>query len=157
MKRNVTITILILLLITGGISYLIIWWRNRKNSVTGSVPVDEEYTVVKTQEQTQNVKVTTPQSKTEPFYVQGNYDWWINKLGHASFPLKYGSKGVEVLKMQETLNEKTQSKGLNISKIAEDGIWGPETTTRFNLLYPGITQVEKSMFSAEFDPMDEII
>ena len=153
MKKNVFITIVIILLLTGAISYLIIWWRNKKNAATGSETNDQ---TKPNQSTTGTIINTGPLVPTST--IPSSYTWWENKLGHASFPLGMGSKGVEVVKVQEVLNKKAKEKtSWGLSPIAVDGIWGNETNTRFKLFYPGYNLVTQYMFITEFDPAGEIL
>ncbi len=152
MKKNVFITIMIILLITGGISYLIIWWRNKKNAAAGS----ETETDATTGTQTDPVINTGALKQTQQ--IPSSYIWWENNIGHAKFPLGNGSKGVEVVKVQEVLNQKAKEKtSWGLSTIAVDGKWGNETNTRFKLFFPGYSLVTQYMFMHEFDPNGEIL
>jgi hypothetical protein len=159
MKKNIFFTIMIILLITGGISYLIIWWRNKKNADGGSAKEQD----VTTGSQTNGTVINTGPLKpvnTEAIFngstasggVSTSKATWIKKIGHASFPLGNGSKGVEVVYVQEFLNRKaTEKTSWGLSPIAVDGIWGNETDTRFKLFYPGFNLVTQYMFITEFN------
>lgn len=148
MKQKTIITLVIILVIAGAISYGIIWYRNKKNSSSTDEKPDggsDSGTTVKVP----GTGSGYPLPKIE------TYAWWINKIGHAKFPLGMNSKGVEVLKVQEVLNAKGSAKGL--SKITEDGIWGVNTDARFKQLFPNYTVVTQYMFITDFDPEGEIL
>lgn len=168
MKRNIFLTIVIILLITGGISYLVIWYRNKKNAAAGA---DPNQTVSTGNQYSSNTTINTGPLKptnTESIWAgakassgvptTGKYDTWTAKLGHATFPLGNGSKGVEVVKVQEELNAIAASKPvLGFSTIDVDGIWGPKTDARFKALFPGYNSVTLGMFITEFDKNGEIL
>lgn len=146
MNRKSIITLSVLLAIAGAISYGIIWWRNKKAG-TLAVP-DAEPSITPIVIDTQ---VGSALPKIE------SYEWWINKLGHASFPLGMLSRGVEVVKVQEGLNILTKAKRLNAGSIAVDGVWGNETDTRFKTLFLGFNQVSRYMFITDFDTNGDIL
>lgn len=135
MKTSSVLTLILILIITGGLAYGIIWYIGKdesdldENSGTGdngnSLPNDNEPS-------------------------NNDYDWWVNKIGHASFPLKMGSRGIEVLKMQEEMNWQVAQKNWDVDPISEDGIWGLNTQNRFKLLYPGYDRVDEGMFAMAF-------
>ena len=140
MKKNVLLTLILILVLSGGITYGIIWYINRKKAVAGSDEANtDSSSILKT-----DIGIESAGT--------GNLEFWIDKRGHASFPLKKGSVGIEVYLVQIALNASVLNKGLSIDFIAEDGIWGTETETRFKLEYPNKNEVTKAHFKAEFDP-----
>lgn len=145
MNRKAIITLAVLLGIAGAISYAIIWFRNRKASPSPSVGG----------EPATNNDTTKPVGTGYALPKVQSYAWWTNKLGHAKFPLGLGSKGVEVLKVQEVLNTKKLPAGGG--KIAEDGAWGAKTEARFKQWYPQYSAVTQFQFITDFDPNREIL
>jgi len=155
MKQKKTIFILLgLLALSAGITYLIIRLKAKKEAEAETLPGDGDS--------------SGSSSKTTSTVTAGNgsgsgyslpkiqsYTWWENKLGRAGFPLRYGSKGVEVVKLQEELNALSASK--DMANISVDGVWGPETDTRLKSLFPNTSEIPQSMFSLYFDKMNEII
>lgn len=159
MKKNSIITLLIILLVAGGLTYGIIWFMNRKKNVlqTGTnTGTGDNSNTEPGSDSNNNTEIDTGNNESLP--PINSYGWWENKLGRAGFPLKYGSKGVEVVKLQEELNLKSAQKpSWGLSDIAVDGIWGSNTDTRFKLFYPGYSNISEYMFLLEFDPMMEIL
>ena len=145
MKQKSIITLVVILLIAGAISYGIIWWRKKPKAAT--VPVDPTAG--------SSGSSTVINTGTPALPKVQTYAWWINKVGHAKFPLGMSSIGVEVLKVQEVLNQKSVAKSL--PKITEDGIWGFNTDTRFKLLFPGFSTVTQFLFITDFDLNKEIL
>ena len=144
MKQKSIITLIVILALAGAISYGIIWYRKR---ALKSLPtVVEPGATVKTPG-TSGTGYQLPKIET--------YAWWISKLGHAKFPLGMNSRGVEVLKVQEVLNQKSAAKGL--PAITADGIWGFNTDTRFKLIFPSFSAVTQYLFITDFDPNKEIL
>lgn len=150
MKSKSLIIFFAILLLTGGAAYGIIWFRNRKNAGGGSGSQDLDNNSGTGGASTIN---TGNQNPVAP--LTNTYDWWIKKLGFAGFPLKMNSRGVEVLKLQQELNR--LSAGKSWGTIAEDGIWGFNTQTRFKLLFPEMNEVPKTYFAIYFDPQGEIL
>lgn len=148
MKRTTIITLVVILALAGLISYGIIWYRKKASAGSATDPTD------KTGNETK-LNTGTNSGTGFPLPVVNSYGWWINKLGHAQFPVGMGSRGVEVLKIQEVLNTKGAAAGM--AKIAEDGIWGNETETRFKAIYPQYSLVTLFMYTTEFDPEGETI
>ena len=150
MNPKSILTLFIILLLTGGAAYGVIWFTSRKKTGgTGPGNLDPG---------TGNGPGTIDiGDNKQPLPKINSYGWWANKIGHASFPLKYGSRGVEVLKMQEGLNRMVRDKGWGSFDIARDGIWGQETQTRLNLLFPGTIEISEPFFAIYFDPEKEII
>ncbi|MGD9930136.1 MAG: peptidoglycan-binding protein [Mangrovibacterium sp.] len=155
MKQKKTILILLgLLALAGGITYGIIRFTRKKEEETAA----GTGTTTGTGSGTGSNTVTASTGSGYSLPAIQSYTWWENKLGRAGFPLKYGSKGVEVVKLQEELNLMGDAKpALGLSPIAVDGIWGPETDTRFKQFFPGQTQVSEYLFRQEFDQMMEIL
>lgn len=150
MKRKATITLIVILAVAGVISYGIIWYRKRTSTPsTGSGTAADKSNTSSTN------KITVPGSgKALPGI--NSYGWWTNRLGHAQFPLGLNSKGVEVLKVQEVLNFQTVKQKINLGKISEDGIWGPETQSRFKLIFPEYDNVNSLTFSLYIDPENQL-
>ncbi len=149
MKQNTIIRIVIILGIAAAISYGIIWYRKRQaaaGTAPGSSPANAD-------------PATTLQTGATgtgyPLPEIHTYDWWIKKVGHAQFPLTMSSKGVEVVKVQEVLNEQSAKKGL--SPITVDGIWGFNTNARVKLIYPEFGDIPQTVFAIYFDPNREIL
>ena len=145
MKQKSIISLAVILAIAGAISYAIIWFRKKQAATVVTAPA------------TDATKSTVVDSKTG--YVLPKietYGWWINKIGHAKFPLGMNSKGVEVLKVQEGLNSLTTTKRLNASPIGVDGVWGFETDARFKILFSGNNLVTQYQFITDFDPNGDI-
>lgn len=151
MKQKTIITLVVILAIAGAISYGIIWYRKRQSAKT------ETETGTNTNTNGTGSSTVNTGSTGTGYQLPKieSYAWWINKIGHANFPLSVGSKGVEVLKVQEVLNTLGAAKGL--AKITEDGIWGNNTQARFKLLFPQYSAVTQFMFITDFDPNREIL
>ncbi|MHA7109242.1 hypothetical protein ACRTDU_03900 [Sunxiuqinia elliptica] len=136
MKKNSLLLLVLLLIVASGITYGIIWLMNKSKSSGTGINSDTAGDDLQTDH--------TPTGQS------GSYQSWIDKIGHASFPLKQGSLGVEVLKMQEEMNWQVAQKNWDVDPISEDGIWGINTQNRFKLLYPGYNQVDEGMFAMFF-------
>lgn len=146
MKRNTIITLAVLLAAAGLISYGIIWLR-KKASGTVVSPADKPAA--------DTTSVNNPGAGYQVPAIQSEI-WWINKLGHASFPIGMNSRGIEVLKIQHTMNLMTVNDKIDAPKIAEDGIWGFETDARFKLLFPAYQLVTQYQYMTTFDrPINE--
>lgn len=52
----------------------------------------------------------------------------------ATFPLQYGSRGPEVVKLQMYLNWLIEKDKTGITPLNEDGIWGPKTDAAFKTI-----------------------
>ncbi len=153
MNKKTIITLIAILAVAGGITYGIIWYMNRKNA--GAPADQDEDQGTGTGSGSGSGSIINP-GTSKPLAGIDGYGWWENKLGRAGFPLKYGSKGVEVVRMQEELNRRSEAKvSWDLSNIGVDGIWGPETNTRFKLFYPGLSSISEYFFLSEFDPMGE--
>ncbi|MDP3914387.1 MAG: hypothetical protein Q8R96_11710 [Bacteroidota bacterium] len=148
MKQKTIITLVAILAIAGAISYGIIWYRNKK-ALASIAPVTPA-----TGTQTTGTPVTGTGYGLPPI---NSYAWWLNKLGHASFPLGRGSVGVEVYKVQEEMNKMVIARKLTAGAITEDGIFGSKTEGRFALLFPGYSVITQFMFINEFDKNKEIL
>ena len=145
MKQKSIISLAVILAIAGAISYAIIWFRKRQAAAIATKPATDANKSTVTDSK---VGYALPKIET--------YGWWINKIGHAKFPLGINSRGVEVLKVQEVLNVLTASRRLNASPITVDGVWGLETDKRFKLLFKGVNLVPLYMFIKDFDPNGDI-
>jgi len=153
MKQKKTIFILIgLLALSAGITYLIIRMKAKKEAEAETLP--EDGTSSGSSSKTTSTVTAGSGSGYSLPKIQ-SYSWWENKLGRAGFPLRYGSKGVEVVKLQEELNAISASK--DMANISVDGVWGPETDTRLKSLFPNTSEIPQLMFSLYFDKMNEII
>lgn len=147
MKKPI-ITLLIILGIAGAVSYAIIWWRKKSaltNSATGTPTTGTTATTGTTG--------TKPASSTSTGYQLASinsYAWYKTALGHASFPLKQGSKGVEVVAVQEVLNYLSQGK--NLTSLLTDGKWGSKTQERFKLFNPNTNEITENQFYLIYDP-----
>lgn len=150
MKQKSIITLIVILAIAGAISYGIIWYRKKYPTVPSTT---DKKTDTGSSATTVNTGTNTGAGYALPKIE--TYAWWINKIGHAKFPLGMSSVGVEVLKVQEVLNVKSVAKGL--PKITEDGIWGFNTDTRFKLLYPNYSLVTLFQYTNDFDPDKETL
>lgn len=154
MKNKKTIySVIILLVVAGAITAGIIWYRNRKESDSESASGSD--TSGTTTGSESGTTVSTGSASNLP--AINSWAWWANKLGYAGFPLKLGSKGVEVVVVQQMLNMYLATKSnWALSEIAVDGIWGSETETRFKLFYPGVSEVSKTLFKSDFDLLNQL-
>jgi hypothetical protein len=152
MKQNSIITLVAILSIAGLISYGIIWYRKKMASTGSATGTPSTGTAT-------GINTGTGSATGTGYALPkiNSYGWWTTKLGHANFPLGLGSRGVEVVKVQETLNVLTLAKRLNDSPLTVDGIWGPLTDARFKKLFYGFNSVTQYMFITEFDKNGEIL
>lgn len=149
-NKKALVTVSIMLVVAAIITYGIIWYRNRKNATAGPDPATGDASST-----TGNTQTTTSNATSLP--AINSWEWWAQKLGYAGLPLKYGSRGVEVIVVQEMLNLYSAGKPTwGLDDIAVDGIWGPETDTRFKLFYPGTNEVSKTLFKSDFDMLNQL-
>lgn len=52
----------------------------------------------------------------------------------ATFPLQYGSRGPEVVKLQMYLNYMNEKNAMGLIPLNEDGIWGTKTDAAFKTI-----------------------
>lgn len=163
MKRKTIIISVSVLAILGIVSYAIIWYRKKSSSTATNSGSGSSTTTTTTAAggspgasagSGASVAVKTG-SATLP--AMNSYAWWLSKLGRAKFPLGYGSRGLEVYKVQEVLNKMVIAQKLNVGAIVTDGIWGPKTDARFKLLFPLYNQVSLYMYVNDFDPTRETL
>lgn len=145
-KGNIFLILFILLAVAGVLAYLVIWYRKRSGSAT-----NENSDTSDTNSGTYTPGLQTGDQKPTGD-IENPYEWYKKNLGYAAYPLKLGSKGVNVKKVQEHLNTMTIAQKPYLALLDEDGIWGQKTNDRFKLFFPNYTSVDKLMFSTTFDP-----
>lgn len=157
MKNKKTLySVIILLVVAAAITAGVIWFRNRKTDGTPAGATDDIPSTGGTSTTNSGGSASGSSSDSSPVPNINGYDWWIQKLGYAGFPLKNGSRGVEVVIVQDTLNFKTMASGWGLDNITVDGIWGPETESRFKLFFPGETEISRNEFKSEFDVINAL-
>lgn len=145
MKRQSIITLVVILALAGAISYGIIWWRKRASAGSAANTTDNG--------SDSSNKVNTGTSVNTGYSLPkiNSYAWYTTALGHAAFPLKKGSKGVEVVAVQERLNYLAGLKKIT-PELSTDGNWGAKTEERFKLLNPSADSISENEFYLLYDP-----